>query len=57
MSSSTPHAGSGATGATATGNDDRHLPQLKTFKEKPQHDHSSGEYIQYEIQHHSISDH
>lgn len=45
MSSSTPHAGSGATGATATASDDRHLPQLKTLKGKPQHDHSPGPYM------------
>ena len=44
MSSSTPHASSGAAaGATATATaDDRHLPQLKTLKEKPHHDPSPG---------------
>ena len=43
MSSSTPQTSSGASAAaTATASDDRHLPQLKTLKEKTHLDHSPG---------------
>jgi hypothetical protein len=56
MSSSTPHASSGAAsgGATATAtNDDRHLPQLKTLKEKPHRDPSTGKFNLRSISVHS----